>query len=44
MLPQFFHIIGPIFVGLVGFIISIATLNHAARYVALFLQASSYAG
>ena len=30
--------------GLVGFIISMATMNTAARYVALFLQASSYAG
>lgn len=27
-----------------GFAISMATLNVAARYVALFLQASSYAG
>lgn len=31
-------------VGLVGFIISMSTLNVAARYVALFLQAASYAG
>lgn len=30
--------------GLIGFIISMATLNVAARYVALFLQAGSYAG
>jgi hypothetical protein len=30
--------------GLTGFIISIATTNVAARYVALFLQAGSYAG
>lgn len=29
---------------MVGFIISMVTLNVAARYVALFLQASSYAG
>ncbi|KAK0715084.1 major facilitator superfamily domain-containing protein [Lasiosphaeris hirsuta] len=41
---KFFHIIGPICVGLVGFVISMATENIAARYVALFLQASSYAG
>jgi hypothetical protein len=34
----------PICVGLVGFVISIATTNVAARYVALFLQAGSYAG
>jgi len=38
------HITGPICVGLVGFIISMTTGNVAARYVALFLQASSYAG
>lgn len=30
--------------GLVGFIISMSTLNVAARYIALFLQAGSYAG
>jgi hypothetical protein len=30
--------------GLTGFVISIATTNVAARYVALFLQAGSYAG
>ncbi|KAF9888513.1 hypothetical protein FE257_008620 [Aspergillus nanangensis] len=41
---KFWHIVGPILVGLVGFIISMSTLNVAARYVALFLQASSYAG
>lgn len=34
----------PIFMGLIGFIISMSTLNPAARYVALFLQAGSYAG
>ncbi|KAI1486405.1 major facilitator superfamily domain-containing protein [Biscogniauxia mediterranea] len=41
---KFWHITGPILGGLVGFIISMSTLNVAARYVALFLQASSYAG
>lgn len=42
--PQFWHIAGPIAVGMAGFVISMSTLNVAARYVALFLQASSYAG
>jgi MFS family permease len=42
--PQIWHIYGPIFMGLVGFIISMSTLNVAARYIALFLQAGSYAG
>lgn len=41
---RFWHIVGPICFGLVGFIISMSTENVAARYVALFLQASSYAG
>ncbi|KAJ5085261.1 hypothetical protein N7532_010032 [Penicillium argentinense] len=41
---QIWHIYGPIVMGLVGFIISMSTLNVAARYVALFLQAGSYAG
>jgi MFS family permease len=41
---KFWHITGPIIGGLVGFVISMSTLNTAARYVALFLQASAYAG
>jgi hypothetical protein len=41
---KFWHIIGPMALGLIGFIISMSTLNIAGRYVALFLQASSYAG
>lgn len=31
-------------IGILGFAISMSTLNAAARYAALFLQASSYAG
>ncbi|KAG6001111.1 hypothetical protein E4U21_004684 [Claviceps maximensis] len=41
---KFWHIVGPILMGAVGFIINMSTLNIAARYVALFLQAGSYAG
>lgn len=41
---KFFHIISPILMGIVGFVISMSTLNVAARYFALFLQAGSYAG
>ncbi|OJJ62453.1 hypothetical protein ASPSYDRAFT_55316 [Aspergillus sydowii CBS 593.65] len=41
---KFWHIVGPIIVGLIGFIICMSTLNVAARYIALFLQAASYAG
>ncbi|KAK4098439.1 MFS general substrate transporter [Parathielavia hyrcaniae] len=41
---KFWHITLPILLGLAGFVISMSTLNTAARYLALFLQASSYAG
>ncbi|KAG5952875.1 hypothetical protein E4U53_007635 [Claviceps sorghi] len=41
---KFWHIVGPMLMGIVGFIINMCTLNVAARYVALFLQAGSYAG
>jgi len=41
---KFWHIVVPILGGVIGFVISMATLNLAARYIALFLQASSYAG
>ena len=41
---RFWHVIGPIVFGIVGFVISMSTLNRAGRYVALFLQAQSYAG
>ncbi|KAH0209176.1 MFS general substrate transporter, partial [Aureobasidium melanogenum] len=41
---KFWHIVGPICMGLVGFVINMSTLNTAGRYIALFLQAGSYAG
>ncbi|KAL0950044.1 hypothetical protein HGRIS_010052 [Hohenbuehelia grisea] len=41
---RFYHIISSIGLGIVGFIIAIATMNTAARYVSLFLMAQSYAG
>jgi MFS family permease len=41
---RYWHIVGPIMFGMVGFVISMSTENTAARYVALFMQASSYAG
>ncbi|KAA1466512.1 MFS general substrate transporter [Dentipellis sp. KUC8613] len=40
---RFLHIAIPLFVGIIGFIIAIATMNTAARYVSLFLMAQSYA-
>ncbi|KDQ17349.1 hypothetical protein BOTBODRAFT_604572 [Botryobasidium botryosum FD-172 SS1] len=41
---RFFHIATPMLIGIVGFIIALATMHIAARYVALFLMAQSYAG
>ncbi|KAH7309189.1 major facilitator superfamily transporter [Stachybotrys elegans] len=41
---RFWHITVPLLGGMTGFTISMITLNTAARYVSLFLQASSYAG
>ncbi|PFH46169.1 hypothetical protein AMATHDRAFT_77797 [Amanita thiersii Skay4041] len=41
---RFYHIIVSFGLGIVGFIISIATMNTAARYVSMFLMAQSYSG
>ncbi|PIL36960.1 MFS general substrate transporter [Ganoderma sinense ZZ0214-1] len=41
---RFYHTTIPIFVGIVGFVIAICTMNTAARYISLFLMAQSYAG
>lgn len=41
---RFYHILGSYLVGIVGFIIAVSTMNTAARYIALFLMAQSYAG
>ncbi|WWC92441.1 uncharacterized protein L201_007399 [Kwoniella dendrophila CBS 6074] len=43
---KFWHSTWPLLMGIMGFIISMATKpsNKAARYVALFFQAGSYAG
>lgn len=41
---RFWHIVGPLCGGIVGFIIALSTTNTAARYISLFLQAASYAG
>ncbi|KAG8836969.1 hypothetical protein FRB91_009572 [Serendipita sp. 411] len=41
---RYWHIVCPLFVGMIGFVISLSTLNTAARYIALFLAAQSYAG
>lgn len=41
---KFWHTAWPLMMGIVGFIIACASMNTAARYVSLFLQAGSYAG
>ncbi|EIN10908.1 MFS general substrate transporter [Punctularia strigosozonata HHB-11173 SS5] len=41
---RFYHITGPLVIGVIGFIIAVSTMNTAARYVSLFLMAQSYAG
>ncbi|KJA30031.1 hypothetical protein HYPSUDRAFT_196318 [Hypholoma sublateritium FD-334 SS-4] len=41
---RFYHIVGSLAAGIVGFVISICTMNTAARYISLFLMAQSYAG
>ncbi|KAF6749945.1 MFS general substrate transporter [Ephemerocybe angulata] len=41
---RFYHIVIPWFVGIIGFVISISTMNTAARYISLFLMAQVFAG
>ncbi|KAH8919433.1 MFS general substrate transporter [Atractiella rhizophila] len=41
---KFFHIIGPLIVGIIGCIIAMTTHSVGPRYFALFLLAQSYAG
>lgn len=40
---RFWHIAGPLALGLVGCVLAMSTMNTAARYIALFLLAQSYA-
>ncbi|KAG8688454.1 actin [Ceratobasidium sp. 423] len=41
---RFLHISVPLFIGIIGFVIAIASMNTAARYISLFLMAQAYAG
>ncbi|EJD01119.1 MFS general substrate transporter [Fomitiporia mediterranea MF3/22] len=41
---RFYHIAGPLAVGLIGYIIAMSTMNIAARYVSLFLMALTFSG
>ncbi|KAG1877331.1 MFS general substrate transporter [Suillus subluteus] len=38
---RFWHIVGPLLVGIAGFMIAISTMNTAVRYLSLFLMAQS---
>ncbi|KAK4050528.1 hypothetical protein OIO90_004995 [Microbotryomycetes sp. JL221] len=40
---RYWHIVGPLCFGIIGFIIAMTAKAFAARYVAMFLMASSYA-
>ncbi|KAF8842308.1 MFS general substrate transporter [Paxillus ammoniavirescens] len=41
---RFFHIAVPSFMGIVGFLMAMLTMNTAIRYISLFLMAQSYTG
>ncbi|KAH9480026.1 MFS-type transporter cnsO [Psilocybe cubensis] len=41
---RFYHCIGSLILGILGFVIATNTMNIAARYISLFLMAQSYAG
>jgi MFS family permease len=41
---RFYHIVGSLGAGILGFVIAVSTMNTAARYISLFLMAQSYAG
>ncbi|KAG1743064.1 MFS general substrate transporter [Suillus lakei] len=38
---RFWHIVGPLLVGIVGFMLAISTMNTAMRYLSLFIMAQS---
>lgn len=39
---RFFHIVIPLFVGIIGFVIAISTMRLAARYFALYVSLFLY--
>ncbi|KAJ7095339.1 MFS general substrate transporter [Mycena belliarum] len=41
---RFWHIVIPLLVGMLGFLLAMSTMNVLARYISLFLMAQSYAG
>jgi len=41
---RFYHILIPMLLGILGFLLAASTMNFAARYLALFLMAQMYSG
>ncbi|KAJ7283698.1 MFS general substrate transporter [Mycena rebaudengoi] len=41
---RFWHIVMPLLVGILGFLLAMSTMNIVVRYISLFLMAQSYAG
>ncbi|KAJ7667975.1 MFS general substrate transporter [Mycena polygramma] len=41
---RFWHIVVPLLVGILGFLLAMSTMNIVVRYISLFLMAQSYAG
>ncbi|KAJ7781283.1 MFS general substrate transporter [Mycena metata] len=41
---RFWHIVTPLLVGILGFLLAMSTMNALVRYISLFLMALSYAG
>ncbi|KAJ7700039.1 MFS general substrate transporter [Mycena rosella] len=41
---RFWHVVAPLLVGILGFLLAMSTMNPIARYISLFLMAQSYAG
>ncbi|CAK5275576.1 unnamed protein product [Mycena citricolor] len=41
---RFWHVVGPLLLGILGFLLAMSTMNTLLRYISLFLMAQSYAG
>ncbi|KAJ7368244.1 MFS general substrate transporter [Mycena albidolilacea] len=41
---RFWHIVVPLLIGILGFLLAMSTMNTFVRYISLFLMAQSYAG
>ncbi|KAF8195947.1 MFS general substrate transporter [Mycena galopus ATCC 62051] len=41
---RFWHIVTPLLIGILGFLLAMSTMNMIVRYISLFFMAQSYAG